>query len=538
MMQSSSETEEEDDISGMSSTTNTPSVPWKILTLKYINSHSEDFTSEPLMHKAESTKKFKRICYRGESQNYIQCITCKTIIKFPLTNRPTLNIQHCCIELDAIKKKEEIAILQLQCVNDNLSFINYDQDGAFGILAKALIKYGSEMGKINVRDVLVNNEQLYSILMPDVIGYIKLRIKSILSNQKFALAINTWMTCTGNKYYTVSAQTLKSDFKVHSFVLGTAAVPENPADVGIKIIDILREYVISPNITQEIVVVEGHSEIFSGVNSRSKIVCPSYNMDIIINELKTIATENINKEDTKDPDQSYINFIEMFQKCSESLNHKSCVLSDIFLHKQKLESCCAFKNDDSDILVYLKSSALHMLETQFVVNDFHKMAVFLNPNFKGLKFLKLKEKIEIHELVKMYGIAIEKNSQKSKKPTSSVCQFNATSSIVNFSEMMDVHDSDYGQNLIDDEIMEYINFKMTSICTNTLEFWKKCSSFPKLKALVLEIFTVPATSYPCGKVFADGVNSRLRTCYLQDDIESMIFLNYNHELYDIKPSFE
>lgn len=518
------------------STTKKPP-PWRTLTLSYIKHHSDDFSSEPLGAKAKNLKNFKRICYKGEPQNYIQCDACKTIIRSSIHNRWTSKIDHDCFEFET-DEKEELAILQLQCVNDNLSFINFDQTGGFGTLAQELIKIGGKMGKVDVKDILVNNEQLYSKIMPSVITYIKQRIRSILTNQKFALAINTWMNCTGITYYTVSAQTLGGDFKLQSIVLGTAVMPENPAHLRSKLSKILNEYMVSLDVAMEFVVMEDHPEMFSDVNWRNKITCPSYNVDMIIKELKNIANKNINKDDSTDSEESHQNFIVMFEKCSESLNQNSCSLSDIFLHKQKLESYCVCENDDSNILVYLKSTALHMLKTQFILHDFHKMAVFLNPNFKGLKFLNLMEKLEIHKLIKKYGIITEQNSQKVKTSTSSAGQFNDNSFIVNFVEMMDVNDSDDGQDLIDDEIMEYINLKMTSICTNTLEFWNKCNRFPKLKAIAQKVFTIPATSFPCGKIFIDGVKSRMRTCFLQDDIESMIFLNYNHEFYDTEPSFE
>ncbi|XP_058119500.1 uncharacterized protein LOC131289404 [Anopheles ziemanni] len=201
-------------------------------------------------------------------------------------------------------------------------------------------------------------------------------------------------------------------------------------------------------------------------------------------------------------------YLDAFREPIRSLiSDTSVTISEVILWRKKLE--LTLRPDDADTeaeVRTVKSYLLSELRDHFLLHNYHRIAVFLDPKFKGLRFLSDEEREEtiaavkahLHndpegiELVKSQYIAgdggggglgpngMKKRTNGSLAPTE-----------LKFYEFMDSSLKLECDDVVDDEIKQYIDVKLES-AVDIMSYWRTETAFPLLKRLCRRILNIPA----------------------------------------------
>ena len=161
-----------------------------------------------------------------------------------------------------------------------------------------------------------------------------------------------------------------------------------------------------------------------------------------------------------------------------------------------------------------------MVEGKLVVDDLHKVAVFLNPAMKDLL---------------MYGALDQKNIIKTVRqmyePTACSPVGISTTKVSGVSEFSKFcRYSDTNSAGLTDEIALYQSFPPPPMSQSVLDFWKEHSvNLPNLGRLALKIFAIQASSTSAERLFSDAGNifTDKRTLLRSDKLDDLLYLKWN-----------
>lgn len=216
-----------------------------------------------------------------------------------------------------------------------------------------------------------------------------------------------------------------------------------------------------------------------------------------------------------------------FENCIDRLSNDSIpTLNEVFLWKKKLEKLCQYDDDDDTFKKLFKSELSQLIGKHFVISDHHKAALFLDPNFKNLKFLTSSEhEAVIESVIKLIDVVPSDVTAVSDESDSK------TNTTINdiFSEFMDFPSVGNKDDLAKQEIRTYTNVRLSEPM-GSLDFWK-CdkSNIEHLQKLSRKILNIPACSFhnvlkytESGKQFAIK-----RKLLKVEDVDTTLFLYQN-----------
>ena len=161
-------------------------------------------------------------------------------------------------------------------------------------------------------------------------------------------------------------------------------------------------------------------------------------------------------------------------------------------------------------------------------------ATFLDPRFKGLKFLSREDCDEVILRVKK-DIALvddDGNPTESESEQPLPKRYKGERKLMHILEGIgDTNDEEYltpMEDRLSVEISRYEGEQPTS--ESPIEWWgKNQTQYPLLSQLARRYLAIPATSVPCERVFsaAGHIVSERRSCLLQDNVNRLLFLTKN-----------
>lgn len=484
---------------------------------------------------------------------------------------------------------------------DMHAFDTTDRVG-FKRLAQLLINFGSSFGNQSVNEVLAPSDYLVNSLMTTTISNISRVIRNYLLDEDLALTIDiSNETCSQKRFLTLSGHVVTVDYVFKSFIINTIEI-ENSIDLDLKktILTLLDDYI--PNseskLSKSVVVIDQHQllsdsladcKVFPSIGHIMQAILDNILSELpeqfrsclntikdLVQNMETIPNRNLNvyytlkyfhdylqnacqegsNQDLSKLDiptlQVFYELLELFKECLTDLKaDDTATIGKVYLWKVKLETYCKSipAEDEDSVIYYLKTRTLALLDEHLIPNDYHKIALFLNPNFKGLKFLKIAEKQEIYDLIKSMISKIKEqedliffpgahSSSSSSKPPPP----KRFKDEIIFGEMMDATEGESDDESTESEIFRYVNYKLKDHCSDILEYWKMTNDFPNLKKLVRRILNIPASVESKQNVICQGTNgsnassssssSTVKTCScaFKDNIKSLVFLNKNFGL--------
>uniref|UniRef100_A0A1Y9H2S1 HAT C-terminal dimerisation domain-containing protein n=1 Tax=Anopheles dirus TaxID=7168 RepID=A0A1Y9H2S1_9DIPT len=230
-------------------------------------------------------------------------------------------------------------------------------------------------------------------------------------------------------------------------------------------------------------------------------------------------------------------FLEPFREPIRSLAADTGVtISEVVLWRKKLELSFRPEPEDEEEVRLLKETLLAQLRAHFPLHDYHRIAVFLDPKFKGLRFLADDErdetlaKLKAHLHADLEGIERVKRGQYGgthgvrKRRSSSL-----VASELKFYEFMDASLKLECDDVVDDEIQQYVDVKLES-AVDVMSYWRNETAFPLLKRLCRRILNIPAACDEMRQLFGQTGQRELqkrRLALCDRELDMVMYLHQN-----------
>ncbi|XP_058467303.1 uncharacterized protein LOC131440228 isoform X1 [Malaya genurostris] len=236
-------------------------------------------------------------------------------------------------------------------------------------------------------------------------------------------------------------------------------------------------------------------------------------------------------DDNDDEEDTIKKILAPFKEPIKSLTSDGNVtISEVVLWKKKLEKHFRMEEDDDESMKTIKQTFQSQFKRNSKLHDYHKIAVFLDPKFKGLRFLTEEERNDtlaivkqqlqrdqdgIEQLKKIYSCG-KKNNIEIRKETK-------------FYEFMDASLEVESADVVDDEIRQYVDIKLETP-VDILSYWRNENAFPLLKKLCQRILNIPAACDDMKLRFGRAEQRdffKKRTVLRNEEIDMMLYLNQN-----------
>lgn len=209
----------------------------------------------------------------------------------------------------------------------------------------------------------------------------------------------------------------------------------------------------------------------------------------------------------------YLKEFEFWTKLSSSSKKPS--LYSVWLGIHAIMTHSHINDDDHPIVSLMKVKAFTYITEKFVLTKLHRIATFLHPSYKLLKFASFEQIQKTHTEVRVELSKIMNSGYNFRRTSSS-----SESSISQF--------ADFYEN--GDELVEYMQFKccISPEEIDLIKWWKsKSEEFPTLSKLALRIHAVPGSSTPAERLFSNSgsVITEKRSSLLPDSIEDVLILH-------------
>ncbi|KAG5671621.1 hypothetical protein PVAND_001814 [Polypedilum vanderplanki] len=387
-----------------------------------------------------------------------------------------------------------------------------------------LIHYGADHGKQSVIK-FINRETISQEIIPKKCAALQNELMNELRNTEFSISYLCWEDCHNEKYITVFAYYFTNAFVYKHKVLGTQRNSSGQNNVNniIKIVkDIVKPYKSANDEPIKCVAENSCSDftIYPCIISRiSKVIIAAINANddnkIFFKKIYQKAHElmcetvKYNFEDSNDEHKMKIFYsLHQFIKNNEIQNNAitkkfsnllgilfeaiaslteisddgvRCVTANrVYLwHKKFLKYYSEYTCDDK-IVNNIGAMILKLIKENFTnsIHELYQITVFLNPNFKSLKFLSSSERNDLLEIIRKNlkklmseDSTIQPPLTKKQKTSQNQTHLNDT-----FFEFMDLSMENIDDQ-VNSEIQRYMGFKLESL-VDIIDFWATNDSFP------------------------------------------------------------
>lgn len=438
-------------------------------------------------------------------------------------------------------------------------------DPNFLALAQNLLEIGAHYGNQNVENLL-NKKTICEDVIPRLVNLTQQHLRESLKQVDFTVSYKTWEDCERNEYLTIFCYFLDEDFTYKNVVLATKIVGSDESissvvqsvcrdDYGFSgkklkcisnipidcdenfqtfrcMVSCFSEIISDSFVGHEFYFKSVYDAILERVGGGKAFETSSINEKLkIFFKFSQIVKENPEKSDKLlDCFNKYFGTI--FSAISSVQNCQKITISEIFLWFRRFLNIYS-GNSFSEIPESLRKEVeIAVKRKQDVLKDFHRIAVFLDPNFKNLKFLDQNERSKLLDTIKqqlqeVIGESQAPSSKKIKLDRKSECESGSYAANETFLEFMDIS-MENDEDLATAEIQRYMGFKLENP-TNLTEFWRTTDNFPHLKTLARNLLNVPSCSFHndcCFLSCESPIYSRSRNL-MPEEIENLTFLHQN-----------
>lgn len=462
------------------------------------------------------------------------------------------------VELPAEYKEE--AGKMLHCIiYQDLHSVNIANRKGFHDFGQYLINLGAELGKVNISNVLESRDAIH--LGDNFVNILQKMLKNKFDEHKIALSCDIWEDLNRKtNFLTLYGHYIDEQYIMRKVNLGTENFPIDTNENNYKELleTILEQYISNTDdlqsfLSKSTVVVS--NDLIRYFKSSSTVNCACWSLNLIVQNLlnqpifKYLLPDELQIRDNwvnaleyletldKSSDVNILKVLKilnLFKVASHRLSvEENPTINEVCILKKKLEDEFS-KLDDKNII----EVAHRLIKENFPVTNLHKIATFLDPRFKSLKFMKSDEKANvIHMTSKMLlsddlGAHIVQQEQKSsvkiksEKKEEIDCQDSAKY-LIEYMDIAEDHDETH------DEIDTYLNLKFNEIrSTNILDFWESRYDLPRLRQLAKEILCIPASGIATEKIFSDDASNfaKRRLNVEIENIKEMLFIHENFDM--------
>lgn len=201
-------------------------------------------------------------------------------------------------------------------------------------------------------------------------------------------------------------------------------------------------------------------------------------------------------------------------------------LAHVWIGITQLCSVCRVQPSDPIYIRAMKARCLEYIESKFVLHQYHRVATFLHPNYKGLIFCSAEQKRKAIRDTKSLLSHIQ-TPTPNQSPSSSDRSSGTSSNSSFLSNYYSRRDDDF------DEVDIYMNMQwVAQEKMNVFNWWiERKSAFPNLFKLAIKMHSIPASSMQSERTFSKSgftFNDR-RSNLNPETVEDLILLNKNYD---------
>jgi hypothetical protein len=467
--------------------------------------------------------------------------------------------------------EKSLASAQVQWLSQCLISTDILSEPSYLSFLQSLINYGADFGKQNVAN-FINRDSVSSDIIPRRCKQLQHELMSVLKDIEFSISYRVWKSIKSENYVTVFGYYFTREFEYKNAILGTRKYAKD--NEIIKTVKEVTEYYRSNSSSSQkikCITDEDNSEFESYpciISRISMVILTAMNTNEEsrnffkkvyhkAHELLKVQVKSTFELSSDEDKMKIYNELYEFAKDNESHNTalikkfmhllgtlfsafsslievacdgKHCItVNRIYLwYKKFLKFYTEFTHDDKVVssiaAVILKLIKEHCSDK---IHDLYQVAVFLNPNFKSLKFLTADERSVLMDVVKRNLQKLMNEDGGSQPPAKKQKVKNQAHVNDTFLEFMD-----FTMESIDDqvnsEIQCYMGFKLEDP-VDIVEFWKANDCFPFIKKMARNLLNLPSCTFHSNCCFLSADNEFYRKCQNlpADDIENLTFLHQN-----------
>lgn len=464
-------------------------------------------------------------------------------------------------------KEEASKLLQYFSYKD-MQPTNIQNKKGFLSFGQYLINIGAEYGKVNIENILEGRNN--SSLGENFLNILQKMLKPKFDEHKIALSCDYWHDPNRkSNFLTLYGYFIDDLFELKKVNLGTVSFMADFSAIDYKqlIVSILENYFANET-EAETFLAKTTTVIFDEMGDSfktySSITCSCMILNRIVQQLikdcnfgDFVPNEILNSDNWSSiwdylenmPSDSVSNINELmsilnpFTQALKSLSSdQKPTINEVYIFRKKLEDHFKnvnFTNENA------RTIALTLLRENFPMTSVHKIAVFLDPRFKSLKFMSREEKANVINMVSKMLTADDTgnnviafndesdspktgiNSSGTQNPSQISDCADSTKYLIEYMDINEERDDTH------DEIESYLNLKFNDIYSaNILEFWESRYDLPQLRQLAKEILCIPATSIASERIFSEDANLfiKRRLNMEIENVKQMIYIHENFEM--------
>lgn len=457
-----------------------------------------------------------------------------------------------------------LAFAQIQLMSHSLMKMDIINDPTYMNFLQSLINYGVDYGKKDI-SAIINSNVIFHQMIPEKYEAVQMELMNDLNGTDFSVSYRKWNNGSDD-FVTVVGYFFTPDFNFNNQILGTKQCEENE-----DVINIVKEITDSFKTVGDAklkCVCGKTNDYFESypcmVQQLSKIIIDAIDASPDRKEFFKLAEEltnhSVKQHETLD-DATDFQKLKVFYKLHQTINTNESLKIDPKIKKftklvgSLFAAICslATKPENGSCCVtasktYLWIKKLLKLYTSMVSEDdnagnilkaiqsidipeIYQIAVFLDPNFKNLKFLDSSERNRLLDVVKKCLRQMMINDEIMQPPSSKKkCLTQSPKAQMNdsFSEFMDFAMVNPVDDQVNSEIQCYTGFKL-EVPVDIIHFWRQTECFPYLKKLARNVLNLPSCTFhnDCCFLSADNQFYQNFTNMPAQQIEIFTFLNKN-----------
>lgn len=429
--------------------------------------------------------------------------------------------------------RRNIALSQIKWISQSLIATDILSDATYTTFLQKLVDFGAEFGKQNVSNI-VNRNLIGLQMIPKKCENLQLELMHILKETEFTISYHEWNTLRDERYVTVFGYFFTNEFAYKTQILGTRKC-EDEEDVISVVKEISECYKTTKDTKLKCIAdtVEDDFESFPCIVGQvTNVILSAFQTNG--DSMKLFATiyrraheilslpygksfenasnthrlkilyefhQHLRMNDDSFTDQTIEKFRKLFGalfSAVSSLTETSddgapCVTANkVYLWFKKLvKQYNAMKGDDDVAAVILKKIE------EIKLHEIYQIAVFLDPNFKNLKFLDAADRNILLDIVKR-NLRRMMSDEDAMEPTTKKMKMDnnqLSKSYVNdtFLEFMDITMENIDDQ-VNSEIQCYMGFKLENP-VDIVDFWRETDCFPYLKRLAVNYLNLPSCTF-------------------------------------------
>ncbi|XP_021713245.1 uncharacterized protein LOC110681528 [Aedes aegypti] len=527
-------------------------------------------------HNNNSTwARYMPMYYKGVKQNYVRCLECGWLVLHKASTGTGSLLRHKCkiklpsgVEVKIEQQtpstrnlpskataavgstsshavKFQTTVMPQNVVDDlvrqqacflykDLSSVDLFDSHSFRTFAQMLVNIGVYYGQQDIA-FLADRTRLMDQVLPTIYQQARIQLNQALVDCDLSYSFNLFRNeAEGKTFATINSYTVAEDYYFRKINVKTVPVEDLESFVeGLPsiIIDMIEKEHNEPLKLVYGTKLDVRNDDFELIPC---VVTALWGvMKKIMDMFKFDSEQYVDKiflSDDDDEEDAMKKILAPFKEPIRSLvSEGNVTITEVVLWKKKLERHFRVEETDDENMKTIKEAFQMQIKQSLKLHDYHKIAVFLDPKFKGLRFLSEEERSETLAIVKAQLRRDQDGIEQLKKLYSSGKKNNVEiGKETKFYEFMDVSLEVESADVVDDEIRQYVDVKLEAPI-DVLSYWRNENAFPLLKKLCQRVLNIPAACDDMKLRFTGGQRDFLkkRAVLREEEIDMMLYLNQN-----------